>query len=153
LSLGQEQELKTLNAAEIAFYNQARQQLIWRGKISDSAQVFSRGVVSRLHGQQLSGWAVYDRGDDPVRLHISINGEKVGETVAFENRPHLHLLGVRRGGFVGFSLDIPPVTAEDEISVSVADTGQPLANGSLVSLGPASKPGTAVAFAHPECNE
>jgi hypothetical protein len=76
----------------------------------------------------LTGWAVYDEGDDPVRLQIVINGEQAGEAVACENRPHLRALGIGRGGFIGFSLEMPPTKAGDEISVIVAGTRQPLAN-------------------------
>lgn len=128
----QERELRQLNSDDISLYRQACRQFEWRVRLAKENRVFSRGMIAAFNNQRLIGWAVYDEGDDPVEVEVSVNGKSVGNTVSSEVRPQLQALGLRRGGFVGFSLEIPKLSPGDEVTAFVANTGQPLANSPWV---------------------
>ncbi|WP_231758084.1 sulfotransferase family 2 domain-containing protein [Microbulbifer elongatus] len=121
----QEMELRKLNAAELHFYGLAREQFEWRKTLSGMGS-FVAGVVMKPKDGRLGGWAVADEGDEPVALHIKIDGKVVGEAIANEDRPGLREKGVKRGGFVGFTFDVSGYRPGSSIECLVAETGQPL---------------------------
>ncbi len=124
----QERELRELNAEDIQLYEQACRHFEWRVKLANEHKVFTRGMIGGFDNKCLNGWAVYDKGDEPVKVEIEVNGKSVGCAVACHVRPYLKALGIRRGGFIGFSIEIPFLAPSDEVTAYVADTGQPLAN-------------------------
>lgn len=85
-------------------------------------------MITLFNNCRLKGWAVYDERDDPVEIEVLENGRSVGNTTALEVLPQLQALGLRRGGFVGVSIEIPTLSPGDEVTTFVAGTGQLLAN-------------------------
>ncbi|SHF55054.1 Sulfotransferase family protein [Microbulbifer donghaiensis] len=122
----QEAELRRLNAAEIRFYNLAKEQFEWRRRLFERQEPFVAGTLMRAGDKNLDGWAVADEGDDPVTVQARVNGEVIAEAVANQDRPGLREKGVARGGFVGFSFDISHLKPGDLVECVVASSGQSL---------------------------
>lgn len=124
----QESEIRELNSEDIRLYEQACRQFEWRAKLAEENKAFTRGMIGGFNNKRLNGWAVYDEGDEPAKVEVAVNGKSAGCVVACDARPQLQALGIRRGGFVGFSLEICSLSQGDEVTAIVTKTGQPLAN-------------------------
>lgn len=128
VSKEQETEIEKLNTVEIQLYNLACDQFAWRKKLYVLKKPFVKGMISSVNQKQnsITGWACYDNNDDPVNIVVSKNGEKIKSGQAVQFKPNLKALEAPRGGFIGFSFNLPELNKGDLIDVHVEGTQQPL---------------------------
>ncbi|WP_193754354.1 sulfotransferase family 2 domain-containing protein [Microbulbifer sp. Q7] len=122
----QEQELRQLNAGDLALYDVVCEQFDWRLKLAEQQKGFVAGTLMHTDRGRLFGWALAEASDEPVEIQARVNGKALGEAVAQQDRPWLRAMGLGRAGYVGFSLDISRLKAGDRVECVVAGTGQPL---------------------------
>ncbi|MFS1523012.1 hypothetical protein ACL7TT_02680 [Microbulbifer sp. 2304DJ12-6] len=125
-------ELRKRNADEIGLYEKAVSQFEWRVLLSQEGEKFVAGLISTQNKGRILGCAIPEQGDDAVVLRVIIDGVDKGEVLANENRPGLRANGARRGGFVGFSIDVSGFPEGAVLECKVAETGQPLVNSPWV---------------------
>ncbi|QIL89859.1 hypothetical protein GNX18_08920 [Microbulbifer sp. SH-1] len=122
----QEQELRHLNAEDIALYDAISSQFDWRQRLAERQQGYVSGTLMHSDKGRLFGWALSESSDEPVCIIARVNGMVIAEAMANQERPGLRTIGIGRGGYVGFSVDISSLKAGDEVECVVAATGQPL---------------------------
>lgn len=119
-------EILELNSLDVQLYEQA--QTLWkiRQQLINKNLPFTRGEISHIKPQFVSGWAYQDDYDKPVNLSVYINNIKIAETATNHFRPYLAAFGVSRGGYVGFHFSGLRIKQDDNVKVLVQETGQEL---------------------------
>ncbi|WP_444939899.1 sulfotransferase family 2 domain-containing protein [Microbulbifer sp. ZKSA004] len=123
----QEEELRRLNAEDIALYKSIKTQFRWRLKLAETGRNFVLGALRQVEKERLSGWAIAENREEPIVIQARVGGNIIGVSHAIQDRPWLRGMGVGRGGFVGFSFDVSQLKAGDKVECVVASTEQPLA--------------------------
>ncbi|WP_444888134.1 sulfotransferase family 2 domain-containing protein [Microbulbifer sp. JMSA008] len=128
LSIGQIEELNSLNAEELEFYNRARFQFDWRLRLINAKVGYVSGSVTSFEAGKLKGWAIAENLHEAVLIQARMGGNVIAECKANEYRPYFKAQEQGRGGFVGFSLEIDRDIKINTVECVVAATGQPLLN-------------------------
>ena len=122
LSPEEENELRQLNRRDLALYQRACDIFDRRVAVAANSEPYVRGQITSIEGGIVRGWAVYDAGDMPVVVEVLVDDEVVGTVPAVEFRPRFKALGLGRGGYVGFSLGIPPSKRKGLVQCRVQGT-------------------------------
>ena len=119
ISADQQAELSRLNAADLVLYRQAEAIFDRRMAAMNDGRASIRGRVTSMTNGSVKGWAVSDADDSPLIVEILIDGAVVGMATAVEFRPRAKGLGLGRGGFVGFSYELPKGKKKREVRCRV----------------------------------
>jgi hypothetical protein len=118
-------EITQLNQDDIRLYRRCADLFAERMRLSKSGMPFAHAAIQQVNNKSLTGWAWWDKSDEPVVIEVVCEDRVLGEAFAQDLRPGLLRFAPPRLGYVGFHFTYPNALDDGSTVVCrVKATGQ-----------------------------